>query len=579
LLQPRLEPVRIFLIYLFPVALALTSAPAFAQVVEPNGITVPAPPLARSCTGVTCPTGKVCEDGRCEVRLQSYFDANGEALSETADASTDPGVFLPLCDFAATLVLSESQAGGGLAWYNQPASATAAPTFYQIGPFPMNVGQVITSADVRTDTRYTGGLIGFVLLKDLGKKTATGAVQLSPVYYSEYQRNVNCTNCTMPGYWKMALAYNSKATANAYYLAFEDWEGADQNSWQGNDGDFNDKVFKISGVTCQGGGEPCPTGMPGVCAQGVTQCVIGTTVICKPAIVKTAEKCDNLDNDCNGIVDDGTGLCPTNYVCSKGQCVRPCDDSEFPCGVGLKCDTDGLCKDPRCANLDCPAGQVCQAGSCVGGCQGVTCPLGQVCQLGVCVDPCAGVTCTGGVCDRGACVSPCGCRACPSGQVCVSGGAQNGKCVDRGCDTMTCPTGTVCKSGACTDACQGAVCPSGAECKNGVCNPPPPTTASGTGGTGGTGGSGTGGSFSITGRGGTTGGGGVAGGAAGTGASGIAGTTGATGGTAVGDGARGRGGTIGCGCALHDGPAGAGFVLGLAAVLLAVRQRRHRPRR
>ena len=59
-----------------------------------------------------------------------------------------PWVFLPLCDFAATLVLSESQAGGGLAWYNQPTSPTAAPTFYQINPFPMAVGQVITGFSV-----------------------------------------------------------------------------------------------------------------------------------------------------------------------------------------------------------------------------------------------------------------------------------------------------------------------------------------------------------------------------------------------------------------------------------------------
>src|SRR4029077_1105275 len=121
-----------------------------------------------------------------------------------------------------------------------------------------------SSADIRTNPNYAGGLVGFALMKQLN-----GAANPPvPVYYTEYQRNVRCTGCTMPGYWKMALAYRSK-DPNSYYVAFEDWEGADQSSWLGNDGDFNDKVFKFSGVTCEGGGEPCDTKMLGICADGV----------------------------------------------------------------------------------------------------------------------------------------------------------------------------------------------------------------------------------------------------------------------------------------------------------------------
>jgi hypothetical protein len=574
LLRTILEPFRprIALVYLFalsPAVAVLAVAPAHAAVVEPNGITVPAPPITTSCQTVTCPVGKVCENGRCEVRLQSYFDANGEAISETVDASTDPGVFLPLCDFAATLVLSESQADGGLAWYNVPAtgaSTTAPAAIYQIGPFPMLVGQVITSTDVRTNPNYAGGLIGFVLLKSLGQP------MLSRVYYSEYALNVRCTGtgCPMPGNWKMALSYLSKANPNSYYLAFEDWEGADQNSWQGNDGDFNDKVFKISGVTCDGGGEPCDTGMPGVCARGVTQCQVGAGISCKPAVIKGAERCDNLDNDCNDMVDDGDGLCTqANFVCSKGVCIPKCDDSEFPCGPGLKCDTDGLCKDPRCATLDCPAGQVCQAGTCVGGCQGVTCPLGQICQLGVCVDPCAGVSCPGGVCDKGACVTACRCRACGTGKVCAMGGPLDGQCVDTGCDKMTCTTGTICSKGACVDACANAVCPGAVECKNGMCDPAPPVTPTGQGGTTGSGGFG---GFILTGRGGTTGSGGIAGGGARGGNGGAAsGAAGASGGTLPA-----RGPVSACSCSLSRAPATGGLVFLLAAAATALVRRRRR---
>ena len=529
---------------------ALSAAPAAAAVVEPNGISVPAPAPMN------------------ETTLQAYFTAQGEMINAINDASTEPGAFLPLCDFKATLVLSQSQAGGGIAWYNTTTGATGAPPVaqtYQIGPaFPLVVNDTITSTDVRMSPNYMGGLIGFALIKNLGQPT------LSRVYYSEYRRNVTCTMCSMPGPWRMALSYRSTKFPNSYYLAFEDWEGADDRSWQGNDGDFNDKVFRIDGVICQGGGETCDTGMMGVCARGVTECQVGAGIICKPAVTKSAEKCDNLDNDCNGMVDDNAPCAQANYVCSKGVCIPKCDDSEFPCGPGLKCDTDGLCKDPRCANMDCPAGQVCQAGTCVGGCQGVTCPLGQICQLGVCVDPCAGVSCPGAVCEKGACVSACRCRACDAGQVCAMGGALDGHCVDTGCNTMTCPTGTICSKGTCVDACTNAVCPGGVACKDGMCDPAPVVTPTGMGGSTGTG-SGGGGGFTITGRGGTTGSGGTAGaGAAGRGGTGGA-AGGATGGTSIM-----RGMVSTCACEVGSAPAASGLMFLMAAVVIVGRRRRRR---
>jgi hypothetical protein len=282
---------------------------ARAQVTEPNGVVVP----------VANPQ---------EMNLQAYFDAQLEDIAAVRDAAVNPGVFLPLCDFQATLVLSQSQAAAGIAWYNVPASPTAAPAAVYTIIQPTTVtGQVITSSDVRNDAKYAGGLIGFVLQK-------TG---LPNVYYSEYQRNVLCSGCTKPGPWKMALAYQSKRSPDTYYLAFEDWEGANDTTWFGNDGDFNDKVFKISGVTCEGGGDPCDTKQPGVCSVGVTECRPGGGVVCKTQIAPTAETCDNLDNDCDGQVDDGDGLCPNGATCVQGTCIPPCGRSEFDCQVGFQC--------------------------------------------------------------------------------------------------------------------------------------------------------------------------------------------------------------------------------------------------
>jgi hypothetical protein len=54
------------------------------------------------------------------------------------------------------------------------------------------------------------------------------------------------------------------------------------------------------------------------------------TTQCRQAVKPQPEKCDNQDNDCNGMVDEGDGLCAPNEVCSQGVCRHACDDSEFP---------------------------------------------------------------------------------------------------------------------------------------------------------------------------------------------------------------------------------------------------------
>lgn len=420
-------------------ACAFAAAPAKAQVLEPNGVSVPA-----------------VSDG--ETSLQAYFDAQGEPIDAVAEASAEPGVFSPLCDFQAALVLSESQGQAGISWYNVPSDPNAAPAeVYEIVPPGLAVGEVVSSADVRNHPAYEGGLIGFVLMK--GETRA---------YYSEYQRNVFCSNCTDPDYWKMMLVYNSRNDANTFYLAFEDWEGANESEWFGNDGDFNDKVFRVSGVSCVGGGEPCDTGQPGVCAAGLTECAVGATLECKQQIQPTDEVCDNVDNDCDGLVDDGEGLCPAGQVCDRGRCVGSCDNGEFPCPSGFSCE-DGFCIEEACVGVTCDEGRVCRGGDCVAACDGIVCPLGLQCHLGRCVDLCDGVSCgPGTVCQSGACISECGCRGCPAGLAC----APDGRCVDPGCDVLTCDQGFVCVSGVCEEACAGAVCPGGVSCELGRCAEP-----------------------------------------------------------------------------------------------------------
>ena len=64
-----------------------------------------------------------------------------------------------------------------------------------------------------------------------------------------------------------------------------------------------------------GGGTSCPTGLEGVCAAGATHCMMGYDR-CEQNVQPSAEICDGLDNNCNGLVDDGLGT----TTCGIGPC-------------------------------------------------------------------------------------------------------------------------------------------------------------------------------------------------------------------------------------------------------------------
>ena len=481
-------------------ALLSLASPAAGQVIEPNGLEVPLPVSGdlNDCPGLE----PLCNANT--VSLPALFDYYGEDIDYVADASTVPAVFSPLCSFSGTLVLRGGGCKVAFGWYNAVASGGDPPPPDQIytlipaddpdvyecndsGAFcPLAVDgpwtlKTFTANDIRSDARYQGGLIGFAMI---------GGGGCSQTHFSQQELNQECTNCTAdPNNWVTAITYQSTATPDAFYLAFEDLPFS-PTGLGGNDGDFNDFVFFISGLVCAGGGEPCDTGMPGACSVGRTDCgTDGTASLCRPVIHPTDEACDNVDNDCNEIVDDGD-LCDPGFVCDRGSCVAECNTGEFRCPEGLECE-NGFCIDPLCVGVECMPGQACRAGQCVDPCTGVTCPLNQECQLGRCVDLCAAVMCEEGtVCERGVCLATCDCRPCADGKVC----GNEGKCVDPGCETQTCQPGQVCVAGTCTDACAQAVCPGGAACTMGNCGAP--MVDMGSGAVGGSGG-GSGGSIVI----------------------------------------------------------------------------------
>lgn len=156
-------------------------------------------------------------------------------------------------------------------------------------------------------------------------------------------------------------------------------------------------------ATCVAG-QTCSTGQPGVCGPGLTECPQGSfgSPVCASTMQSGPEACDQLDNDCNGIVDDppvceigtctagaacatgGQGVCAAGVVaCPQGAngpptCQQVTQSSPEICNNGLDEDCNGVADDPAvCGVSGCTVGQPCNTGEpgvCAAGL--VACPDG-----------------------------------------------------------------------------------------------------------------------------------------------------------------------------------------------------------
>ncbi|HTR53213.1 MAG TPA: MopE-related protein [Kofleriaceae bacterium] len=208
---------------------------------------------------------------------------------------------------------------------------------------------------------------------------------------------------------------------------------------------------------------PCACNTATIC-NGTNKCINGT-VQCVGTPVDPQSCCD-----CNGVPQSGT--CSNGLACASDcTCEAPCGGGEFPCPAGKKCDqTTQLCVNDPCYGKTCPpvAGTV------------------QTCvdqnNTGVCVDQCTTITCTGSptMCGGGQiCYEPTGtCKSndcttypecCTSGQNCVVDQNGVGQCVSNPCAGVTCSGDQYCEAGTCIDSCAGKSCPSGQWCKLGQC--------------------------------------------------------------------------------------------------------------
>ncbi len=264
----------------------------------------------------------------------------------------------------------------------------------------------------------------------------------------------------------------------------------------------------------------------GLCEPGTLTCLNGEWV-CVGGVPPGLEICDCEDNDCDDEVDEGD-ICAPGSTCVDCQCAFPCGEGEFPCPLGLTCETvegaGDFCLVDLCYGVDCVPDEngdqtECVEGECLRSCDLITCPGTLVCRGsdgqcvpdnchsfpaycaenefcvdGECVtDPCAGVSCDSDeYCVDGGCVGSCSGVVCPSGETCVLGECKpipcggcpggevcnetTGECEEDQCTGVNCGEGEACDplTGECvTDPCLGVDCPGSDEvCVNGSCYGP-----------------------------------------------------------------------------------------------------------
>ncbi len=105
----------------------------------------------------------------------------------------------------------------------------------------------------------------------------------------------------------------------------------------GLDNDCDGSVDEAGCVPCapNGSTEACYTGSPdfagiGECIYGTRMCGGGSWGSCSGDVMPTVEACDFLDNDCDGVVDNGCSTCSVDSDCGLGEfCVGGFCEPEF----------------------------------------------------------------------------------------------------------------------------------------------------------------------------------------------------------------------------------------------------------
>lgn len=193
----------------------------------------------------------------------------------------------------------------------------------------------------------------------------------------------------------------------------------------------------------------------GVCSGTITSCKNGKPLC--DAKTPQPEQCNGLDDDCNDQTDED--LCDDGEPCTQDACKgNTCNHqkaNDLPCNDGNVCSKTDVCLQGVCvgnSQVDCDDKDPCSSDSCdaLSGCKH------KPASDAVCIDD--GDVCTQDICSDGKCIHPNakdGVKCADDGNLCTNDVCQTGKCVNPNADGVTC----IDEGNPCTkDICENKTC-------------------------------------------------------------------------------------------------------------------------
>jgi hypothetical protein len=181
------------------------------------------------------------------------------------------------------------------------------------------------------------------------------------------------------GYGTSAITTQACSAPIGYVSNSNDCNDADSSVHPGATEVCNGLDDNCNGLVDDGvASQSCGYNNVGACHLGTQTCSNGAWGACIGAILPSAEICDGIDNDCNGMTDEGDNMCleapQAGTYCQAGTCKLNCQAGWY--------DFDGIftngCEHNGLKN------------------QGDACSYGWTCNTGKCVDGyCCNSACTG----------------------------------------------------------------------------------------------------------------------------------------------------------------------------------------